>query len=892
MKNWKRGLSAALALALCAGTTAGCGKQNETENNNNDTEKKDEFVYVAEYIPIQGSFSQTFYNASFSGGYYYVASNEQERVLLPIPEDVDFGDGGGIGIFGVDDAVEEETDEPAAEPEDGGEDGIPEGYYESWEYHPVVYKIGIDGSCEKVNFTLEEPEQPEGDNVRDFYAGSNVQSIAAGPNGTLYLMVNSYMSWSDAPEGVTWETDEYFYEKYYHDENRYAIQILSADGTVTNTVNLNALQENSEDYFYVNSFKVAANGEIYVTSDQTVYLLNADGSLKCTASLDGDGWMNGICTLPDGRAAVMVSSGSGWNLQVLDTETGSFGDKIGTPPAAYSLIQGAGDYDFYYTNGSNFFGFKLQSGEDGESAEGAEAAGQDKPEAIEPEKILNWINCDVDINNARNVVVLEDGRILCLSSQYGGGVIYAAASTRAFSDENSVTAELTILKKVPADSVPKKEIITLATQSLGYDMRSQIIAFNKSSDKYHIEVQDYSEYNNYYSDDEADYTAGLTKLKTEIMSGVVPDIIDLNGMPMRQFAARGLLEDLYSLIDSDPELKREDLMENILRAFETDGKLYQTVSSVTVTTILGAASVVGDKPGWTLQQFKSALAQMPEGCTAFNQYMTRPDILQYCLYLDIDNFVNWSTGETNFNNDAFVSLLEFAASFPSEFDWESIYGEGYEWSEEDDEYWRIAHGLQMLEPMTVSGFSELQMWNGLFGGKVTCIGFPTEYGTGNMFQTDGSQFAISTKCANKEAAWSFLRQFFTEDYQLNNRYGWGFPVNKNAFNQRLTEAMTPEYQMDENGNYVLDENGNRIVMNQYSYEWYEGVVIDQHPVTREEADQIMELLDTTTKVLDFDQSIYDIVNEESAAFFAGQKSAQEVARLVQSKVMLYVGEQQ
>ena len=45
------------------------------------------------------------------------------------------------------------------------------------------------------------------------------------------------------------------------------------------------------------------------------------------------------------------------------------------------------------------------------------------------------------------------------------------------------------------------------------------------------------------------------------------------------------------------------------------------------------------------------------------------------------------------------------------------------------------------------------------------------------------------------------------------------------------------------------------------------------------------------KLLNYDQSILDIVMSEAQAYFAGQKSADEVARLVQSKVNIYVNEQ-
>lgn len=39
-----------------------------------------------------------------------------------------------------------------------------------------------------------------------------------------------------------------------------------------------------------------------------------------------------------------------------------------------------------------------------------------------------------------------------------------------------------------------------------------------------------------------------------------------------------------------------------------------------------------------------------------------------------------------------------------------------------------------------------------------------------------------------------------------------------------------------------------------------------------------------------DQNIANIINEESGAFFAGQKSAEETARIIQNRVSVYIGE--
>ena len=96
---------------------------------------------------------------------------------------------------------------------------------------------------------------------------------------------------------------------------------------------------------------------------------------------------------------------------------------------------------------------------------------------------------------------------------------------------------------------------------------------------------------------------GLTKLNTEIISGTVPDLLLLDGLPAQQYMAKGLLEDLYPYIDADPELSRGQLIESVLDSVAFGGKLYQTVKNFYVNTILCPKSVVGDISGWTLDWY-------------------------------------------------------------------------------------------------------------------------------------------------------------------------------------------------------------------------------------------------------------------------------------------------
>ena len=97
-----------------------------------------------------------------------------------------------------------------------------------------------------------------------------------------------------------------------------------------------------------------------------------------------------------------------------------------------------------------------------------------------------------------------------------------------------------MLTPTPWSELPEKTTLTYATMYLSQDERNRIVDFNRSGVPYRIEVHDYSEYST-----EEDYQAGIKKLNTEILAGKAPDIINTESLPLRQYGAKGILEDLW-----------------------------------------------------------------------------------------------------------------------------------------------------------------------------------------------------------------------------------------------------------------------------------------------------------------------------------------------------------
>ena len=850
MKTY-RVIAALLALVMLLGMFSGCSKNgsettdpaNPSNNPGTKTETNDEkaastskYAYQAEYLPIPDNV-QYVNTSTISGSNLYFTGS-------------------------IIDGKKTYTDENGEEIE-----------YDN--YRSALFKMDVEtGDCtELTEFQL--PEVPEG-----WMGSTDLNTIQTGADGTLWAIYGSYTYRYNPPADLA--EDDSMYNYYEEGENKTGLLHLDADGKEIKRIEFSQTDENGNS-FYVSSFFVDNSGNVYLSDWQSVYIYDQDGNKKTTVDLGENG--GDLCELKAGVVGVSYYKNdeakpeeSGRVFQEIDPATGKLtGDTVKLPDYAYRFFPGDDVYDIYYDYNGNIYGYKFDTDT--------------------KDKVIDWIECDINSNNINSYSILPDGRVIAFESIYDDQA-----------QKNNM--QLIVMTRVDAASVVNKTVLTFACMYLDWNMRDAIVKFNRASNTHRIVVRDYSEYN---TDD--DYNAGIQKLNTEMLSGKLPDMIDINtySRPVEQYAAKGFLTDLYELIDADADLSREDFVQPVLKALESaDGKLYQLPSTFAVSTAIALDKVAGDYDTWNLAAVKDAMTKLQDGASVFDVYRTKSDILQTCISRNIDAFVDWENGSAHFDSDEFKALLEFANQFPETYDWENATDE-----ENDSAQNRMNSGKQLMTDMYVSSFEDMLYHLTGYNGGVKFVGYPSEDGTSNhTFQIDGS-IAISSTCADKTAAWNFMKQFLTEDYQSGSNV-WNFPINQKAFDQKMKDAMTEEYQTDENGNVVKDENGNPIripKMTYYTTDAGGGVAfaattetaastvviggsgvnedgsISIYAMSQEQADQILDLINATTAVYGYDESILNIISDEAAAYFAGEKSLDDTANMIQSRVNLYVAEQ-
>ena len=580
----------------------------------------------------------------------------------------------------------------------------------------------------------------------------------------------------------------------------------------------------------VTDTRMDRSGRLYAASGTTVTVLDAGlSTLRACKGLDP---VERLISVGGGVGAV-TGGENGRAVFPVDPESQTLGTPRPLTGSAGQLYGGSGNYDFLYTGGDSLYGWSVDTNE----------------------KLLSWSGAGIDKGQVEALYLLPDGS--------GAAVL---RETYAW------PASYSLARLTPAgeDALADRTVLKLATMGLDSETRARVLEFNRTSGDYRIEVRDYSEYNT-----PDDVSAGLSKLNTELLAGNMPDLLDVSsGIPLRRYAARGLLEDLWPYIEADPELGRGKVMERPLEAAEVGGKLYQVFPRFTIETAAGAPAAVGDKMGWTLEELRAALAKQPAGCSVLGPDETRESVLETMFGDSLDAFVDWETGKASFDSPEFQAILEFCASLPAQTSG----------GEADDDYTRVANGEQLLLPVSLNDLQSVQLYRSLLGGGVTFAGYPG--GSAVRFQAENGM-AMSASCRDKEGAWRFLRQALLpggEDFIID------FPVNREEFQRKTRVSMEPAYLKDENGNAITGPDGGPMLEG-CAFVFVGGRSIMLKPAGQEDYDQVMALYEAADALAGRDENIWSIVRECAGACFAGDRTAADAARDIQNRVELYLNEQ-
>lgn len=582
---------------------------------------------------------------------------------------------------------------------------------------------------------------------------------------------------------------------------------------------------------YIQYLAADTEGNVFGSSENKIHMFDGEGVFKKTFTISTD-WISGMFITEDGKVLATYYGMSGVEMAELDKATGNVKATYKDFPDMNGKLKDGGAGKLLISGSSKLYEYDMAT--------------------QKAEVLLDWLQCNIDGNSIQDFGFLKDGRIAVYVDDYSG------------------TQEMAVLTKTESSKVAKKEIITFGTLYEGdSNLQRAIVDFNKANPQYQVQLKSYIDNTAEWTEDT--YTDALARFQADLVSKDSPDLIDLNSVNWENLIAKDALEDLTPYMENSTIARKEDFVASVLEAYNVDGKQLTIPKNFMIDTMMAKRSVVGDEPGWTLQEVMELAKQHPD--VELMQYCDKMTALSLCLQYSSASFVDYEKGTCSFDSPEFMQVLEFANSFPNDVEWGDTSLPTL-----------VQQGKVLLSQVSFSDIQQYQMYHLMYEGDGICMGYPTADGTPGVFLQGYDMYGISAQSEHKEGAWKFI-----ESTLVDERHRWNFPTRKDALEAAFEEAMEIEYRYDENGEIMKDEEGNPLQRPKTTW-GYNDWEAEIYAATQEEVDALKDMIAMAKRSAGSDMTIIQMIFEDVEPFFAGQKSAQEVAKIIQSRIEIFISE--
>lgn len=478
------------------------------------------------------------------------------------------------------------------------------------------------------------------------------------------------------------------------------------------------------------------------------------------------------------------------------------------------------------------------------------------------ESIILWRNSGIDISDMPadlSVVSKDLDRILTC----GRNTKYASLFQAGENPREGKTKLLAV-----GDCVPEKVL-------------AAIQEFNDSNDDCFIEYKNYEDIldpNDYLDKDgDNDYDAFREAVYDYIWKAVSkgegPDILfrysNASGgkYESRFFEYGGLLQDMSPLWEKEDSSWRALYYTDLIELMKNGDELY----SIPYAFVINNHVILDKKAADTKPTYSDWLKYMDEhadGRALFR--MTGQEFLRSCLCYDASSFIDEKTGKSQFSCQEFKDLLRLSKEYCMSIE---------EWN-------NMSERESVLAENWITGDFSREIASGC------------EYGTNGQYYgliskdgghacLSGESISITSKCEDVEGAWEFIKVLLSpgpQEYDM--RVDDPRDIHLNDF-PVLRSSM--EYLLD----FDLNPKAHEEYWYHYDYDNGDDWTIDEvTPMTEEEAQTVRDFISSVDYVYYSDYEIVNVVMEESAPYFSGQKSLDDVVAIIDNRVQTILNERQ
>ena len=366
------------------------------------------------------------------------------------------------------------------------------------------------------------------------------------------------------------------------------------------------------------------------------------------------------------------------------------------------------------------------------------------------------------------------------------------------------------------------------------------------------------------------------KMLLDMKSGNGPDIL-LNCSSFSQFNSKDVLIDLNPYIDGPNGIDRSKYYDNIFRSYEVNGNLYQMPLTVAMDGLVGNPDIFGSMDTWTVDGFDKKLNALGTQVLPLLGYSPRlrtydvteqTGILLELLFHDMNHYVDYSSYTANFDSDDFRRLLEISKKYGGRVNYETMKSlfEQYDSIFYDAASLMVQDGVCAMRTLYIGGITNggFAEYANLCHGKAVFLGWPSTSGKG-LASEAGISVGISAYSQCPEEAWDFVSFLLSSDSQiaLSGVHWGGICLHKESEKAGLLRELE---------------------------EYRDGKRQSDSPASESQIEAFLALVERIDTSIHTDPTIVNIVAEEAPAFFNGQKSAEEVSRVIQDRVSRVLAE--
>lgn len=351
---------------------------------------------------------------------------------------------------------------------------------------------------------------------------------------------------------------------------------------------------------------------------------------------------------------------------------------------------------------------------------------------------------------------------------------------------------------------------------------------------------------------------------TEVLSGKGADLFAFTAvdLPIDKYVNKGAFENVEDWMKRDAEFDQQQYLMNIMEGSKMNGGLYIMPVEFYLEALYGdedglkKAGLTIDDKNWTWNQFAEMNKQLKgkNGSTYSMNFLPADAMINNLVSDNYNRLIDGASGKASFDSPFFTELLTEVKQM---YDDKELSGDTTE----------LKRGLLSYSLMTSPSDYLVRLAAYFKNGKVYQKPHAADQQSGVSFLVT-NQIAMNAHSEVKRDAWEFMKFLMSKEMQ-SYPHQTGFSMNKAVNEKAIDDVMKNGVDKD-----VGAKGGGAVVK-----------------VTDENLDALRDMLsEASLRNVGYETTVQKIIAEEVKAFFAGQKSAEAVAKLIQNRVMTYLNE--